>query len=136
MESPATALEVDDGSVDVVAIRTVLTYVEDKRRAFHELHRVLRRGGRLSLFEPINRFGMAERRCTWGYDVEGAGDLLAKVGAVYDAIQPETDPMVDFDERDLLTLAADAGFFPVTLDYRARIEPPEPRGHGRVADGR
>ncbi|HET9322266.1 MAG TPA: hypothetical protein VFO03_00185 [Gaiellaceae bacterium] len=49
------------------------------------------------------------------------------MGAVYDAIQPETDPMVDFDERDLLTLAADAGFFPVTLDYRARIEPPEPR---------
>lgn len=96
MESPATALEVDDGSVDVVAIRSVLIYVEDKRRAFHELHRVLRRGGRLSLFEPINRF----------------------------------------DERDLLTLAADAGFFPVTLDYRARIEPPEPRGHGRVADGR
>ena len=75
---------------------------------------MFRRGGRLSLFEPINRFGMAERRCTWGYDVEGAGDLLAKVGAVYDAIQPETDPMVDFDERDLLTLAANAGFFPVS----------------------
>jgi hypothetical protein len=35
--------------------------------------------------------------------------------------------MLDFDERDLLALAEDAGFFPITLDYRAEIEPPEGR---------
>jgi hypothetical protein len=52
---------------------------------------------------------------------------MAKVTAVYEAVQPETDPMVDFDERDLLELAETTGFFPVTLDYRAEIEPSEPR---------
>ena len=127
VESPATALDVDDGSIDVVAMRSVLIYVEDKRRAFDEFHRVLRPGGRISLFEPINRFGMEERRCTGGYDVEGVDELIARVAALYYTIQPETDPMLDFDERDLLTLADDAGFFPVTLEYRGRIESPEPR---------
>jgi ubiquinone/menaquinone biosynthesis C-methylase UbiE len=36
----------------VVVIRSVLIYVAEKRTAFTHLHRVLRPGGRLSLFEP------------------------------------------------------------------------------------
>jgi ubiquinone/menaquinone biosynthesis C-methylase UbiE len=116
------------GSVDVVTTRSVLIYVEDKERAFREFHRILRPGGRMSLFEPINRFGMKERRCTLGYDLPEAGELLQRVVDRFVELQPETDPMVDFDERDLLELAERAGFFPITLDYRARIEPPEPRG--------
>ena len=118
---------VEDGSVDVVTTRSVLIYVEDKERAFSEFHRVLRQGGRISLFEPINRFGMAERRSTWGYELAGVDDLMEKVRTPFEAAQPETDAMLDFDERDLLRLAEDAGFFPITLEYRAEVEPPEPR---------
>jgi arsenite methyltransferase len=105
----------------------VLIYVVEKERAFREFHRVLRPGGRISLFEPINRFGMEERRRTWGLDLDGAQELMAKLNAVFDAVQPPEDPMVDFDERDLIKLAETAGFFPVRLDYRAEIESPEPR---------
>src|SRR3954471_22611846 len=53
---------VDDASVDVVTTRSVLIYVRDKARAFGEFARVLRSGGRASMFEPINRFGMDEKR--------------------------------------------------------------------------
>ena len=128
VNTPADDLgAIADGSADVVTTRSVLIYVEDKERAFTEFHRVLRPGGRVSLFEPINRFGLGERRCTWGYAVPGAEELMQKVNAVYEAVQPETDPMLDFDERDLLRLAEHAGFFPITLDYRAEIEPPEAR---------
>jgi arsenite methyltransferase len=116
-----------DGSVDVVTTRSVLIYVEEKERAFREFHRVLRAGGRISLFEPINRFGMNERRCTLGYDLRETQELMQRVLDKFVELQPETDPMVDFDERDLLGLAERAGFFPITLDYRAAIEPPEPR---------
>ncbi len=42
-------------SVDAVTTRSVLIYVADKAAAFREFHRVLRPGGRVSLFEPINR---------------------------------------------------------------------------------
>src|SRR5262245_60600476 len=45
----------EDANVDVVTTRSVLIYVDDKPRAFEEFHRVLRPGGRISLFEPINR---------------------------------------------------------------------------------
>jgi arsenite methyltransferase len=35
--------------------------------------------------------------------------------------------MLDFDERDLLTVAEQAGFFPITLEYEAKVEAPKPK---------
>ena len=49
-----------DESVDVVTTRSVVIYVTEKQRAFDEFHRVLRPGGRLSMFEPINSFAFPE----------------------------------------------------------------------------
>jgi arsenite methyltransferase len=126
VEAAAEELDgIQDASVDAVTTRSVLIYVEDKERAFHEFHRVLRPGGRLSLFEPINSFGMEERRRTWGYDIDRR--LIEKLNALFDGIQPRTDPMLDFDERDLVALAERASFFPIKLTYEAEIEPLEPR---------
>ena len=128
VEAAATELEeLEDESIDVVTTRSVLIYVKDKQRAFAEFHRVLRPGGRISLFEPINRFGMEQRRTTWGYDVEGVRELMAKLTQAYERRQPPDDPMLDFDERDLVSLAEGTGFFPIHLEYRADIEPPEAR---------
>lgn len=114
-----------DGSVDVVTTRSVLIYVEDKAGSFREFARVLRPGGRISLFEPINRFATVEHTASrWaGYDLHGLEKIAAKLHAVYDAIQPPgVDPMLDFDERDLVRLAEDAGFFPIDLRLDAVVE--------------
>jgi arsenite methyltransferase len=128
IEAPAENLEaIEANSVDIVTTRSVLIYVKEKARAFAEFHRVLRPGGRISLFEPINRFGMEERRCTWAYKLDEGRDLMDKVNRVYAELQPVTDPMVDFDERDLVALAEGAGLFPLELEYHAEIEPVEPR---------
>jgi arsenite methyltransferase len=114
---------IEDGSVDVVTTRSVLIYVKDKERAFAEFARVLRPCGRISLFEPINRFSQG-----WSYDFSSLPEIAAKLDAVYNAIQPpDADPMLDFDERDLIRLAEGAGFFPVELEYRAEVRPVEPR---------
>ncbi|MGB3683978.1 MAG: methyltransferase domain-containing protein [Rubrobacteraceae bacterium] len=119
--------ELEDGSVDVVTTRSVLIYVEDKRRAFEEFHRVLKPGGRVSIFEPINSFKMHEtRRRFLGYDVEPVRELAEKVWAVYERHQPpDTDPMLNFDERDLFNLAA-AGFDEVRLTYEASVKTGSP----------
>ncbi len=118
---------VGDASVDVVATRSVLIYVPDKARAFSEFHRVLRPGGRASLFEPINRFGMDERKQGfWGFPMNGLAELSARVERIYEEIQPPDDPMLDFDERDLVRLAEDAGFFPVELELRAFVRSSKP----------
>ncbi|MFI7280175.1 class I SAM-dependent methyltransferase [Micromonospora chersina] len=45
-----------EASVDVVTTRSLLIYSDRKASAFAEFFRVLRPGGRSSLFEPINRF--------------------------------------------------------------------------------
>jgi arsenite methyltransferase len=119
---------VDDESVDVVTTRSVLIYVDDKERAFREFQRVLRPEAKLSIFEPINRFGLEERRRTWGYTLNGdAARLVAKLTSYMRRFQPLDDPMFDFDERDLFALAERAGFFPVRLDYRAEAVPLEAR---------
>jgi SAM-dependent methyltransferase len=121
----APATDLGEVVADVVTTRSVLIYVHDKRRAFREFFRVLRPGGRISLFEPINRFGVAERRRTLGFQrVSGVEDLVARVLAEMDRVQEEAggiDPMLDFDERDLVAFAEDAGFINIRLTLNAEV---------------
>lgn len=114
----------NDASVDVVTTRSVLIYVADKPAAFAEFYRVLKPGGRVSLFEPINRFAHPEPRHLFlGFDVTPIMDITDKVNAVFDALQPATtDPMLDFDERDLFAMAESAGFDEVHLELKLEVK--------------
>ena len=86
----------------VVMTRSVLIYVADKARAFAEFRRILRPGGRLSIWEPINVHGFPEPAGRLaGYDVGPLAAHAARVRDVFDRRQPRaTSPMLDFDERD------------------------------------
>ena len=118
---------VEDESVDVVTTRSVLIYVADKLAAFREFARVLRPGGRISLFEPINRFSLQAGGFWAGFDLNSMPEIAQKMRALYDAIQPpDTDPMLDFDERDLIGFAEQAGFHPIRLQLEAEIRQSEP----------
>jgi arsenite methyltransferase len=123
--APADQLSaVAAGSVDVVTTRSVLIYVKDKATALREFFRVLGPGGRISLFEPINvLMSDNDPACFFGYDTRPVRALQAKVDALYESIQPlGEDPMVDFDERDLLRHAEAAGFSAVDLELRVTVE--------------
>ena len=114
-------------SIDAVTTRSVLIYVSAKRRAFDEFYRVLKPNGVLSIFEPINRFAYPEPPQRFdGYEVTPVIEIANKVKAVYERLQPpDTDPMTDFDERDLIACAETAGFIRIGLELQIEIKPPE-----------
>ena len=64
-----------------------------------------------------------------GCDVTPVAHLAERIKAVYERAQPrDSHPMFDFDERDLIGFAEEAGFGEVHLDYVARVvwgNPPE-----------
>ena len=114
---------------DAVTTRSVLIYVKNKKAAFEEFYRVLKPGGRLSIFEPINRFRYPEPDLIfWGYDVTSVAALARRVKTLYATLQPlDSDPMLDFDERDLVAWAESAGFSEVYMDYHVEIKPKDSR---------
>lgn len=103
---------IDDRSVDVVTTRSVLIYVEDKARAFREFFRVLRPGGRASVFEPINNYFPDTPDEFWGFDSRLVRDLVQKVYRHEGWVESEyaNDPMMNFNTKDLLGHAEAAGF--------------------------
>jgi arsenite methyltransferase len=118
--------EVPAASVDVVTTRSVLIYVERKQAACAEFFRVLRPGGRLSIFEPINSFAGAYADPTMhGLDMGPVADLARKMRRAYERVPADRDPMLNFDERDLLRWVRAAGFTAIELDYRAEIDVPD-----------
>jgi arsenite methyltransferase len=110
-----------DASVDVITTRSVLIYVKDKAAALRAFYRVLRPGGRISVHEPINVL-MRDRGRLYGYDITPVQALVAKLRVLYESIQPPgADPIVDFDERDLVRHAEQAGFPVVDLELRVSV---------------
>jgi arsenite methyltransferase len=120
---------IPDASVDIVTTRSVLAYVGPKRRAFAEFARVLKPGGRISLYEPVNRLLHPEpKHLFFGYDVTAVRDLAERVGAAYENRQPPAnDPMFDYDERDLLAFAAAAGFAERHLELHVDVTRQRPQ---------
>ena len=112
-------------SVNAVTTRSVLIYVQGKGEAFREFHRVLRPGGRVSIFEPINRYFPNDVDDFWGFDAHSVRDLVEKIWIAegcHGANDPN-DPMMNFDERDLLRCAQSAGFADVHVDLVIDVEP-------------
>src|SRR5439155_13309083 len=110
-----------DTSVDVVATRSVLIYVDDKHRALKEFHRVLRPRGRISLYEPINSLTFPEPANEWvGYNVSPIRDLAEKIKDTHVTLSRSLDAMMAFDERDLFALAELVGFVDLHLELHRR----------------
>jgi arsenite methyltransferase len=116
---------IPDASVDAAVLRSVLIYVDDLSGSLAALHRVLRPGGRLSLFEPVNNVSQPEPPGRlWSFDVTGLEPLAEKVRAQVRRVCPLDHPILRFDERRLLDAVERAGFATASLDYTARIGVP------------
>lgn len=103
-----TALDMPDGSVDIVFCNHVLEHVSDHSRALSELHRVIRKGGRLVISFPVDweldemiedknaqveerlkRFGQHDHFRLFGKD---SGSMLENAGFEVDTIDLKDMP--------------------------------------------
>lgn len=113
----ADVLPLPDESVDAVVTRSVLIYVVDKQEAAREFHRVLRRGGRASLFEPINSRNLL---LSHAVDFTPLGELGERLRVWNEAFYDDRDdPMLNFDETDLERFFAAAGFTELEVELNA-----------------
>jgi len=106
--------EIPSGSVDVIVERAVLIYAANKRSALKHYFRILRKGGRLSMSEPVNRFVVsttAHRKIFFGYDFTPLGTVGDKLLSAF-GFPPDFvgNPMLNFDERDIFSLLLEVGF--------------------------
>jgi SAM-dependent methyltransferase len=106
-----------DESIDVITTRSVLIYVKDKQRALREFCRVLKRGGRISLFETVTLPALRRSGEKWpgvgtsvypAADLEPVSDLVTRFvsGLNFAASQS----MSNTDHIGYLHLCEDAGF--------------------------
>jgi arsenite methyltransferase len=136
LNSASDLCDVPDASIDAVLIRSVLMYVEDKAAAAAECRRVLRPGGRLSVFEPIGRTATGCPRL--GIDPGPIAGIVARVEEAFRSAQlPQAGSMMNFDERDLLRLFGEAGFARIDLELhvKTRRERKDPQWFDALLEG-
>lgn len=109
------ALPVADGTADVVISNCVLNLVPDKRRAFAEIHRILKPGGRFSVSDIVVDSELPE-------SVRKSAELWA--GCVAGALRRE----------EYLGIAKEAGF-EVRVEKERLIVIPEDLVASALADG-
>ncbi len=112
---------IEDSSIDVIIFRSVLIYINEKLACFKEFHRVLRSGGRISFFEPINIFVNRHKpkNTVYGYDITPIKALWEKISTAYLQKNDSSDPMMNFDEDDLFRLMGEAGFMDIDMMIKA-----------------
>ena len=106
-----------DESIDVVTTRSVLIYVKDKLRALREFYRVLKRGGRISLFETVSLPALRRAEEKWpgvGMNVYSSSALAPISDLVNSFVSgldfSATRSMSNTDHIGYLHLCEDAGF--------------------------
>jgi SAM-dependent methyltransferase len=116
---------IPDASIDVVLVRAMLAYLEDKKAALGEFRRILRPGARISIVDPIfqdNAFalaGLASQRRPGSSDVGARyAELLHRCRSAYfpdslDGIRSSS--LTNYNERDLVRLFQVSGFVNVHL---------------------
>ena len=120
-----------DSSVDVVTTRAVLAYVADKKASFGEFYRVLKPGGRISIMEPILQdeafYARALRKRINDQNFQPADRFLTLLHRWKAAQFPDTEeacaasPIVNYSERDLVTMARGAGFADIHLQLHIDV---------------
>jgi SAM-dependent methyltransferase len=113
----AHRIQLASGILDAVLTRSVLIYLDDLSTALGEVARVLRLGGRLSAFEPINGGRRHDANLVGMTDEE-----LVAIQALRAKSSTAVPAMMAFDENKLVSAANVAGLTVVARETEAVTE--------------
>ncbi len=113
LESGAEKMDLPDNSVNVVAMRSVLVHILDKPQSIKEFYRILRSGGRVSIFEPIIRSNTRYYELINPENITNY-DKFKVVEAEF--MNSESDPLTNFDQETLKKDFENAGFSDVDIE--------------------
>lgn len=114
LESSADGIQLPDNSVDVAVMRSVLVHILDKPSSIKEIFRVLKPGGRVSVFEPVISTN------TKYYELVGPDfpDYEKFKKVEHEMMTNLNDPLTNFTQETLVQDFKDAGFKDVDLDLQ------------------
>jgi len=107
LQSDASDIKLPDNSVDVAVMRSVLVHIPDKLPPIKECFRVLKEGGRISIFEPIIKRNTKYHELITPENYPNYGKIKDTEEKI--ASNPN-DPLVNFDEHTLGSDFIKAGF--------------------------
>lgn len=110
--SSADDIKLDDNSVDVAVMRSVLVHILDKRTCIKEFYRILNPGGRISIFEPVISTN------TKYYDLLPVDfpDYERFKAAEHEMMTSMNDPLTNFTHETLVADFEAVGFKNIKLD--------------------
>ncbi|MFH0702051.1 MAG: methyltransferase domain-containing protein [bacterium] len=111
--SDAANIKLEENSVDIVVMRSVLVHILDKISAIKEFYRILKPGGRISIFEPIIKSNTKYYQLINPINFSNY-DKLKEVE--YKIMTNENDPITNFDDKSLVNDFKLAGFKDIDLD--------------------
>lgn len=113
LQSSATDIKLPDNSVDVVVMRSVLVHILDKPTAINEFYRILKSGGRISIFEPIIKSNTKYYELINPFNFPDY-DRLKEIEI--EIMSDENDPLTNFDDQSLYENFKSAGFQNIDID--------------------
>ncbi len=133
IQADAQALPFATASFAAVTARSVLQFLPDRPAAIREACRVLLPGGRFACAEPLNRYLTPHHKLL---DLTPLGELGEQIDALFTAVYADpTEPMLTFDERDLVRQCEEAGLIEIGFNLLVHWERPQltpEQAHARV----
>jgi SAM-dependent methyltransferase len=120
VQADAQAVPFASASFAAVTARSVLQFLPDRPAAIREAARVLQPAGRFACAEPLNRYLTPHHHLL---DLTPLGELGKQIDALFTEVYADpSEPMLTFDERDLVGLCEAAGLVEVGFNLLVHWE--------------
>ena len=113
IQTDASDTKLPENCIDVVVMRSVMVHILDKFKAINEFFRILKQGGRVSVFEPVISKNTKYYELMTPENYPNYQELKAAEDKM---VSDKNDPLMNFDENSLKKDFEKAGFKNINIE--------------------